>query len=160
MGGTNRGTWRVACLVVAALCGGMVERGQGAEPPPNVVIVLADDLGFSDLGCYGGEIATPHLDGLAAGGVRFTQAYNTARCWPSRAALLTGYYAQHVGRDSFPRGKGGAQGKRPAWARLLPEHGPRDISAARTELGYEPAVELYEGMRRSIRWCVEQGLEL
>ena len=72
---------------------------EAAPPRPNVVVILADDLGFSDIGCYGGEIATPNLDRLAAGGLRFTQAYNTARCWPSRAALLTGFYAQAVGRD-------------------------------------------------------------
>ncbi|MCX7422530.1 MAG: arylsulfatase [Planctomycetia bacterium] len=89
----------------------------------NVVVILADDLGFSDLGCYGGEISTPALDGLAKNGLRFTQFYNTARCWPSRAALLTGYYAQQVRRDGFPDGKkgGGSQGTRPAWAKLLPD---------------------------------------
>jgi arylsulfatase A-like enzyme len=85
------------------------------------VIILADDLGYSDLGCYGGEIATPNLDALARGGLRFTQAYNTARCWPSRAALLTGYYAQQVRRDALPERPGGGNGVRPAWARLLPE---------------------------------------
>ena len=94
-----------------------------AEPSrPNVVVILADDLGYSDLGCYGGEIETPVLDGLAKNGLRFTQFYNTARCWPSRAALLTGYYAQQVRRDGLPGIKGGgAQGARPAWARLLPD---------------------------------------
>jgi len=93
-----------------------------AEPSrPNVVVILADDLGFSDLGCYGGEIQTPVLDGLAKNGLRFTQFYNTARCWPSRAALLTGYYAQQVRRDAMPGVKGGNQGTRPAWARLLPD---------------------------------------
>ena len=94
-----------------------------AEPArPNVVVILADDLGFSDLGCYGGEIETPVLDGLAKNGLRFTQFYNTARCWPSRAALLTGYYAQQVRRDALPNGpKAGGGGTRPAWARLLPD---------------------------------------
>ena len=87
---------------------------------PNVVVILADDLGFSDIGCYGGEVKTPNLDRLAAGGVRFTQFYNTARCWPSRAAILTGYYAQAVRRDGIPGSGGGAQGKRPSWAPLLP----------------------------------------
>jgi arylsulfatase A-like enzyme len=62
----------------------------GATARPNILIILADDLGYSDLGCYGGEIATPNLDGLAQAGLRFTQFYNTARCWPSRAAILTG----------------------------------------------------------------------
>lgn len=93
--------------------------------PPNVLLILVDDMGFSDAGCYGGEIATPNLDKLAASGLRFTQFYNTARCWPSRAALMTGYYAQQVRRDALPdepkgKGRGGSQGTRPAWAPLLP----------------------------------------
>ncbi|MDP1797991.1 MAG: sulfatase-like hydrolase/transferase [Planctomycetaceae bacterium] len=92
-----------------------------APTKPNVLIILADDLGYSDLGCYGGEIQTPQLDRLAANGLRFTQFYNTARCWPSRAALLTGYYAQQVRRDAVPGIPAGSQGKRPAWAKLLPE---------------------------------------
>ncbi len=65
--------------------------------PPNIVIVMADDLGYADLGCYGGEILTPHLDRLAENGVRFTQFYNTARCCPTRAALLTGVYPHQAG---------------------------------------------------------------
>ncbi|MBI4909416.1 MAG: arylsulfatase [Acidobacteria bacterium] len=62
------------------------------EKKPNIVLILADDMGFSDLGCYGGEIRTPNIDGLARAGVRFTQFYNTARCCPTRASLLTGLY--------------------------------------------------------------------
>lgn len=88
---------------------------------PNIVVILADDLGYSDLGCYGGEIATPHLDALAQGGLRFTQAYNTARCWPSRAALMTGYYAQQVRRDTIPGIPSGGKGVRPAWSPLVTE---------------------------------------
>lgn len=65
--------------------------------PPNVVTILVDDMGWSDLGCYGGEIPTPNLDRLAANGLRFTQFYNTARCSPSRAALLTGLYPHRAG---------------------------------------------------------------
>src|SRR5439155_3036203 len=61
------------------------------------------------------------LDGLAAGGLRFTQFSNTARCWPTRAALLTGYYAHQVRRDTVPGVPSGSQGTRPGWARLLPE---------------------------------------
>lgn len=72
-----------AGLAWAALVGVAV----GGTRPPNIVLMMADDLGFSDLGCYGGEIATPHLDGLAKRGVRFTQFYNTGRCWPTRGAL-------------------------------------------------------------------------
>ncbi|MEQ1860819.1 MAG: arylsulfatase [Chthoniobacteraceae bacterium] len=94
---------------------------RAAERPPNVLFIMADDLGYSDLGCYGSEIATPNLDGLAKGGLRFTQFYNTARCWPSRSVLLSGYYAQAIRRDSVPGVPSGGKGVRPAWARLLPE---------------------------------------
>jgi arylsulfatase A-like enzyme len=64
---------------------------------PNILIIMSDDMGFSDLGCYGGEIATPNLDSLAANGLRFTQFYNTARCCPTRASLLTGLYPHQAG---------------------------------------------------------------
>jgi arylsulfatase len=92
-----------------------------ATPKPNVVFILADDLGYSDIGCYGGEIATPNLDALARNGLSFTQFYNTARCWPSRGALLTGYYAQQIHRDALPELRGGNSGVRQSWARLLPD---------------------------------------
>jgi arylsulfatase len=88
---------------------------------PNILFILADDLGYSDIGCYGGEIATPNLDSLARNGLRFTQFYNTARCWPTRGALLTGYYAQQIHRDELPDIGGGGQGVRQKWARLLPD---------------------------------------
>ena len=91
-----------------------------AADRPNIIIVLTDDMGFSDLGCFGGEISTPNLDKLAGDGLRFTEFYNTARCWPTRAALLTGYYAQQVRRDVLPGVRSGGRGKRPAWAVLLP----------------------------------------
>ena len=90
-------------------------------PRPNVLLIMADDLGYSDLGCYGGEIQTPHLDSLAENGLRFTQFYNTARCWPTRAVLMTGYYAQQVRRDVLPGAGGGNRNRRPVWARLLPD---------------------------------------
>ena len=64
---------------------------------PNVILILSDDMGWSDLGCFGGEIETPNLDALAGGGLRFTQFYNTARCCPTRAALLTGLYPHQAG---------------------------------------------------------------
>ncbi len=64
---------------------------------PNIVLVMADDMGYSDIGCYGGEIHTPNLDRLAAGGLRFSQFYNAARCCPTRAALLTGLYPHQAG---------------------------------------------------------------
>jgi arylsulfatase A-like enzyme len=71
-------------------------QARGAERP-NVVVILVDDMGWSDIGCYGSEIPTPNLDLLASGGVRFTQFYNTARCSPTRASLLTGHYPHQAG---------------------------------------------------------------
>src|SRR6187397_1890592 len=68
-----------------------------AETRPNIIVILSDDIGYSDIGCFGGEISTPNLDSLAAGGLRFTQFYNTARCCPTRACLLTGLYPHQAG---------------------------------------------------------------
>jgi arylsulfatase len=70
-----------------------------SAPPkrPNIIVIMADDMGFSDLGCYGSEIQTPNIDGLAQSGVRFTHFRNTARCCPSRTSLLTGLYAHQAG---------------------------------------------------------------
>jgi arylsulfatase A-like enzyme len=105
----------IACVMLLAPLTAL----HAADPPksqarrPNILIILADDMGFSDAGCYGGEIATPNIDALAKNGLRFTQFYNTARCWPSRAAILTGYYAQQVRRDTLPGIKSGTQGTRP-----------------------------------------------
>ena len=74
--------------------------GCGTNPgPPNIILISVDDMGWSDLGCYGSEISTPHIDRLAAGGMRFTQFHNTSKCFPSRACLLTGVYAQQSGYD-------------------------------------------------------------
>ncbi len=80
---------------------------------PNVLMILADDMGFSDIGCYGSEIETPHIDRLAAAGVRFSQFYNTARCSPSRASLLTGLHPHQTGigiltKDDRPHGYPGS----------------------------------------------------
>ncbi len=66
---------------------------------PNIILILVDDMGFADLGCYGSEINTPNIDKLAEGGMRFTQFHNTSKCFPSRASLLTGLYAHQVGMD-------------------------------------------------------------
>lgn len=85
-----------------------------AETRPNIVIIMADDLGFADLGCYGSEINTPHLDALAADGLRFTQFYNTAKCHSSRVSLLTGLYCDQAGSEKLNRGATIAEVLKPA----------------------------------------------
>ena len=68
-----------------------------ADERPNIVVIMVDDMGWSDLGCYGGEIDTPHIDSLATDGLRFTQFYNNSVCGATRASLLTGLYCQQTG---------------------------------------------------------------
>jgi len=85
---------KIILRLIAALS--VVLAARAAERP-NVIIIMADDVGYSDIGCYGSEIATPNLDALAAGGVRFTQFYNMSRCCPTRASLLTGLYPHQAG---------------------------------------------------------------
>ncbi len=121
-------------------CSGAEEVG-----PPNILLIIADDMGYSDAGAYGGEIATPNLDTLAQNGLRFTNFYNTSRCWPTRAALLSGYYPQQVRRDAMPgvdRAAFGSGGVRPAWARLLSDRlrplGYRSYHAGKWHIDGEP----------------------
>src|SRR4051812_34923104 len=141
----------VAFCLVAALAG--ASRAAEAPPRPNVVIILADDLGYSDLGCYGSEIQTPNLDALAKSGLRFTQFYNTARCWPTRGALLTGYYAQAIRRDTLSGIQSGSQGTRPAGDRVLPEMlrplGYRSYPAGKWHIDGKPTEN---GFDRSYLW--------
>ena len=115
---------------------------------PNILVIVADDLGYSDLGCYGAEISTPNLDRLAEGGLRFTEFYNTARCWPTRAALMTGYYPQQVRMDP-PRGRS------PEWTRTIPQllrpRGYRSYHAGKWHIAGVPAPCADGGFDRSYR---------
>jgi len=97
---TRSGTWFVRMGIVLALLG-LPQGITTADSRPNIVIIMVDDMGFADLGCYGSEIQTPHLDRLASNGLRFTQFYNTAKCHSSRACLLTGCYAAEVGESAI-----------------------------------------------------------
>jgi arylsulfatase len=104
--------WRVklsALLVICVAIGVSPSRASSAESAaarPNILIILADDMGYSDLGCFGGEMRTPNLDALAKNGLRFTQFYNTARCCPTRACLLTGLYPHQAGIGHMTDDKG------------------------------------------------------
>jgi len=96
----NRRTFlKTGSLAIAGTLAGCASAARAAAPGkrPNIVLILLDDLGFSDLGCYGGDVRTPHIDGLATRGLRFTHFYNAARCCPTRASLLTGLYQHQVG---------------------------------------------------------------
>ena len=95
----------LSALIISAGCLSATQR-------PNIIVIMSDDMGYSDLGCYGGEIATPNLDSLAKGGLRYTQFYNTGRCCPTRASLLTGLYAHQagIGQMTNDAGKPGYRG--------------------------------------------------
>ena len=94
------------CASATRLGGSLKAKGFGDGQRPNIILIMSDDMGFSDIGCYGGEIRTPNLDGLAANGVRFTQFYNTARCCPTRASLMTGLYQHQAGVGHMMDDKG------------------------------------------------------
>jgi len=90
----------VTCLTYMSAITSCSEKNGVHPTKPNIILISADDLGWSDIGCYGSEIQTPNLDGLAEGGMRFTLFHNTSKCFPSRACLLTGVYAQDCGYDT------------------------------------------------------------
>ncbi len=100
--------WFTVPIAFALVVCGAEGTPSGGAARPNILLILADDLGWSDLGCYGGEIRTPNIDALAAGGLRLAQFYNSARCCPSRASLLTGLYPHQagVGLMTGDRGEG------------------------------------------------------
>ena len=100
---TMRAGWLAALATLLPYSAGFCS---DSATRPNIALIMADDMGWSDLGCYGGEIETPHLDALARDGVRFTQFYNTARCCPTRAALLTGLYQHQAGIGHMVRDDG------------------------------------------------------
>ena len=107
--------FRLAILTAALSVAAAPAAAPQTSARPNVVVILVDDMGWSDIGCYGGEIPTPNLDALAANGVRFTQFYSTPRCSPTRASLLTGLYPHQAGMghlDNVVReGSSGTTGK-------------------------------------------------
>lgn len=108
-----------------------------ADSRPNIIIIMADDLGFSDAGCFGGEIRTPNIDSLAKNGLRFTQFYNAARCCPTRASLLTGQYAHKVGlaRNGNSLTRNGA-----TIAELLKANGYQTAMSGKWHLSFTPVL--------------------
>jgi arylsulfatase len=129
--------FRILAMAAAVLCV-LPQPATAAKNPPNILLILADDLGFSDIGSYGGEIPTPNLDALAKSGIRFNQFYNGARCCPSRAILMTGLYPHqaHVGDmvDEYAR-KVREKLNTPAYSDRLNPHAPT-IAEALKNAGY------------------------
>ena len=148
-------------ILIAALAASIFQL-RAASARPNIIVILADDLGFSDLGCYGGEIRTPNLDGLARAGLRFTQFYNAARCCPSRAALITGLYPHqaHVGDmvDEYAR-RVRETLNTPAYSDRLNPHAPT-IAEALRPAGYRTGMsgKWHLGYRTN-EWPAARGFD-
>lgn len=151
-------------LLALAAAGAAMGQGTPAVPrPPNIVVILSDDMGFSDIGCYGGEIRTPNLDRLAAGGLRFTDFYNTARCCPTRASLLTGLYPHQagVGHMMADRGRDGYRGDLHLRCATIPEMlrpaGYRSYALGKWHVT-RFAAPTGEGVRKH-NWPIQRGFD-
>lgn len=129
---------------------------------PNIVLIMADDLGFSDIGCYGGEIRTPHLNQMATNGLRFTQFYNTARCCPTRAALMTGLYPHQAGvglmtqRTAQPGYQGQLHRQCVTMAEVLRGSGYSTYMAGKWHLVREGDMD---GNRTKDAWPMQRGFQ-
>ena len=136
-----------ALAVTATGFSGAVSYAQkSSSERPNIIFILVDDMGWSDLGCYGSEIQTPNIDRLAANGLRFTQCYNTAKCFPSRATLLSGVYAQQCGMDE----KHGEIKNAVTLGEVLKTAGYRTLASGKhhgTENLYDRGFDHYYGLR-------------
>lgn len=128
---------------------------------PDIVLMMADDLGFSDLGCYGSEIPTPNLDALAENGIRFTQFYNTSRCCPSRASLLTGMYSHQAGvgrmnsSDRGPGYRGQLSSEVPTVAEMLSARGYHTSMVGKWHLTMSKTID--DGPNGS--WPLQRGFQ-
>ncbi|NQU20562.1 MAG: arylsulfatase [Candidatus Nealsonbacteria bacterium] len=135
------------CLAVAIVAAGSAPAAEDSPPKlsrPNIVILFVDDMGYSDVGCFGGEIETPNLDRLAAGGLRLTQFYNTSRCCPSRACLLTGLYPHQAGigmmvyRDHGEGYRGNLNDRCVTFGEVLGTAGYQTMLVGKWHAGHEP----------------------
>jgi arylsulfatase A-like enzyme len=141
---------RLIALLILAVAPAL----SAATPRPNIIVMLADDMGWSDLGSYGSEIETPHLDALARGGVRFTQFYNAARCCPTRAALLTGVYPHQAGighmvaNDGIPSYQGFLNDRTVTLAEALRAAGYTTLMTGKWHVGSAPG-----------QWPLDRGFD-
>lgn len=153
---------RYCCLSLLIL-GLFCETGiAGKAEPPHVILIMVDDMGFSDLGYHGGEIDTPNLDGLAHGGVRFSQFYNSGRCCPTRATLMTGLHPHETGIGWMTQPPGSNRGKNqpPAYQGYL-NRKCVTIGEVLKEAGYATlmAGKWHLGQNDQERWPLQRGFE-
>ena len=134
---------------------------RASKSKPNIILIMADDMGYSDIGCYGGEIQTPNLDKLADNGLRFTQFYNTARCCPTRASLMTGLYAHQTGMGWMTAANLGYKGYRGdlnnrcvTIAEVLKQAGYRTYMTGKWHLTYD---KYWDGPKHS--WPCQRGFD-
>lgn len=124
-----------------------------APTRPNVIVILADDFGWSDLGCYGSEIQTPNIDALANSGVRFRQFYNSARCGPTRCSLLTGLYPQQAAVEPGSPLRDLRTDNNITFAELLGVHGYRTYLAGKWHLGNDARLPENRGFQHVWRFA-------
>ncbi|GAB4107886.1 arylsulfatase [Echinicola sediminis] len=154
--------WLVGLAVLSFGCSANKSTETGHKEKPNIILIMSDDMGYSDLGCYGGEINTPNLDKLASNGLRFTQFYNTARCCPTRASLMTGLYPhqtgighmtnppQSEGHDyQLPGYRGALNEQTVTLAELLKDNGYQTLMAGKWHLG----------MSEESMWPLQRGFD-
>jgi arylsulfatase A-like enzyme len=145
---------RFAAFAALAIAASAAHAAAATPARPNLVLILADDMGWSDLGCYGSEIETPHLDALARGGVRFTQFHNAARCCPTRAAVLTGLYPHQAGighmvsNDGLPAYQGFLNERTVTLAEALRPAGYTTLMAGKWHVGSAPG-----------QWPLDRGFD-
>ena len=153
-----------ACCVVAlgfiALCKAGLPAAGAEAPRPNIVIILVDDMGFSDVGCYGGEIETPHIDRLASNGLRFTQFYNSGRCCPTRASLLTGLHPHQVGIGHMTEPPNGPLGFEGAYQGFLNDN-CATLAEVLGKADYHTlmAGKWHVGLHRKSNWPLQRGFD-
>lgn len=131
-----------------------------ATERPNIVIILVDDMGFSDLGCYGSEIETPHIDALAAGGLRFTQFYNSGRCCPTRASLMTGLHPHQTGIGHMTEPPERSLGFEGAYQGYINQN-CTTIAAVLKSAGYHTLMtgKWHLGLHKETSWPLQRGFD-
>lgn len=147
----------VALVLCTLLSCSLANKKENAASKPNVILILADDMGYSDLSCYGSEINTPNIDKLAESGIRFTQFYNAARCCPTRASLLTGLYPHQAGMGEMVN----KPGKEPegAYQGYLSKHSMTIAEVLKQEGYYTVSSGKWHVGEERPHWPIDRGFD-